>query len=66
MKLSQAFLVVGLIILLVGCVLSYINIEPWADYVLVFGALLIIIRGGVRARERDDIDDTNLEEKSEK
>lgn len=66
MKLSQVFLVVGLIILLVGCVLSYMKIEPWADYILVFGALLIIIRGGVRARERDDIDDTNLEEKSEK
>lgn len=66
MKLSQAFLVVGLIILLVGCVLSYMQIEPWADYILVFGALLIIIRGSVRARERSDIDDTNLEEKSEK
>ncbi|MBQ0136526.1 MAG: hypothetical protein KBS40_00790 [Bacteroidales bacterium] len=66
MKLSQVFLIIGLIILLVGCVFSYMKIEPWADYILVFGALLIIIRGGVRARERDDIDDTNLEEKSEK
>lgn len=63
MKPSQIMLVIGLLILLVGCVLSYMKIEPWADYVLVAGALLIIIRGSVRARERQD---TNLEEKSEK
>ena len=63
MKPSQIMLVIGLVILLAGCVLSYMKIEPWADYILVAGALLIIIRGSVRARERQD---TNLEEKSEK
>lgn len=62
-SLSQIMLVIGLVILLAGCVLSYMKIEPWADYILVAGALLIIIRGSVRARERQD---TNIEEKSEK
>lgn len=62
-SLSQIMLVIGLVILLAGCVLSYMKIEPWADYILVAGALLIIIRGSVRARERQD---TNIEEKSKK
>jgi len=51
-KVSQIMLVVGLVVLLVGCVLSYMKIEPWADYVLVAGAVLVIFRGAVAARER--------------
>lgn len=60
---SQIIMVCGLLVLLAGCVMSYLKVEPWADYVLVAGALLIILRGSVRARERKD---SNLEEKSEK
>ena len=53
-SLSQIMLIIGLVILLVGCILSYMKIEPWADYILVAGALLIIIRGSVRAREKKE------------
>ncbi|MCQ2347860.1 MAG: hypothetical protein MJZ65_01585 [Paludibacteraceae bacterium] len=60
---SQILLICGLVVLLAGCVMAYLKVEPLADYVLVAGALLIILRGSVRARERQD---QNLEEKSEK
>jgi len=53
-KPSQIMLVCGLAVLLAGCVLSYMKIEPWADYVLVAGALLVIFRGAIAARERKD------------
>lgn len=52
MKLSQIFLIVGLVVLLAGCVLSYCKVEPYADYVLVAGALLVILRGALRSREK--------------
>lgn len=48
---SQIILIIGLAVLLVGCILSYMRIEPWADYVLVAGALLVIARGAISARE---------------
>ena len=51
---SQILLICGLVVLLAGCVMAYLKVEPLADYVLIVGALLIIIRGGVRARERND------------
>lgn len=54
MKPSQILLICGLAVLLVGCIMSICGIEPYADYVLVVGALLIIFRGGLRARERND------------
>lgn len=46
-----------MLILLVGAVLSVLHIEPWSNYVLVAGAVVIIIRGAVRTRERDDRDE---------
>jgi len=49
---SQIMLIVGLVVLLAGCVLSYFKIEPYADYTLVAGALVIIFRGALYARER--------------
>ena len=49
---STILLSIGMIVLLVGAVLSMMKIEPWADYVLVAGALLIIIRGAMYSRER--------------
>ena len=54
MKKSDIFLILGLLVLIVGAVLAFCNIEPYADYVLIVGALLIILRGAVRARERDN------------
>ena len=54
MKKSTIILIIGLIILAVGAVLSVAKIEPWADYVLIAGAVVVIIRGFVRNHERDD------------
>ena len=45
MKKSSIILVIGLIILAVGAGLSIAKIEPWADYVLIAGAVVVL--GGV-------------------
>ena len=54
MKLSTKILLVGAIIVAVGAGLSLANIQPYADYVLLTGAVLIVIRGFIRNHERDD------------
>ena len=54
MKKSTIILIIGLIILAVGAGLSVAKIEPWADYVLIAGAIVVIIRGFVRNHEKDD------------
>jgi len=54
MRKSSVILIVGLIILAVGAALSVAKIEPWADYVLIAGAVVVLIRGFVRTREKDD------------
>jgi len=54
MRLSNIILVIGIIILAAGAALSVKKIEPWADYVLIAGAIVIIIRGFIRNHERDD------------
>lgn len=41
-------------ILGVGAALSVAKIEPWADYVLIAGAVVVVIRGFIRSHERDD------------
>ena len=46
-------MLIGLLILGVGAGLSIAKIEPWADYVLIVGAVVIIIRGFVRNHEKD-------------
>lgn len=51
MKKSAIILIIGLIILAVGAALSVAKIEPWADYVLIAGAIVVIIRGFVRNHE---------------
>ena len=53
MKLSSIILIIGLIILAVGAGLSIAKIEPWADYVLIAGAAVVIIRGFIRNHEKD-------------
>lgn len=53
MRKSSIILVIGLIILAVGAGLSIAKIEPWADYVLIAGAVVVLIRGFVRTRERE-------------
>lgn len=54
MKKSNILFFLGMLTLLVGAVMSMMDFEPYADYVLVAGAVLIIFRGAFRARERDD------------
>lgn len=66
MKPSQILLICGLVVLLAGCIMSLCDVEPYADYVLVAGALLIIFRGGLRARERNENDDDNANETNKK
>ena len=51
MKKSTIILIIGLIILAVGAGLSVAKIEPWADYVHIAGAVVVIIRGFVRNHE---------------
>ncbi len=53
MKKSSIILIIGLIILAVGAGLSIAKIEPWADYVLIAGAVVVLIRGFVRTHEKE-------------
>jgi len=53
MRKSSVLLIIGLAILAVGAALSVAKIQPYADYVLVAGAVIVIIRGFVRNREKD-------------
>ena len=54
MKLSNIIMIIGFVILAVGAGLSIAKIEPWADYVLIVGAAVVIIRGFIRNHEKDD------------
>lgn len=54
MRKSSILLIIGLVILGVGAGLSVAKIEPWGDYVLIAGAIVVIIRGFVRNHEKDD------------
>ena len=46
-------MIIGLVILAVGAALSVAKIEPYADYVPIAGAIVVIIRGFVRNHEQD-------------
>ena len=50
MTTGRILLIVGLIVMAVGAVLSTQEIEPWADYTLVAGAVLVILSGSLRMR----------------
>ena len=54
MKKSQIVLIIGLIVLLVGAVLSFTPLKDYANYVLVAGLLVIVVRGSLRIREREE------------
>ena len=53
MKLSSIILIIGIVILAAGAALSVAKIEPYADYVLIAGALVVIARGFIRNHEKD-------------
>ncbi len=44
---------IGLVILAVGAVLSIAKVEPYADYVLLAGAVVVIVRGFIRNHEKE-------------
>lgn len=44
---------IGLAILAVGAVLSIAKVEPYADYVLLAGAVVVIVRGFIRNHEKE-------------
>ena len=50
-KKSQILLVIGLVVLLVGAVLTFTPWKEYANYILVAGLLVIIVRGSIKARE---------------
>jgi hypothetical protein len=54
MRKSSILLIVGLVIVAVGAALSVAKIQPYADYVLVAGAVVIVIRGFVRNHEKEE------------
>ena len=47
-------MIVGLVILAVGAGLNVAKIEPWGDYVLIAGAIVVIARGFIRTHEKED------------
>ena len=53
MRTSSILLIIGLVILAVGAALSTAKIEPWGDYVLIAGSIVVIARGFVRNHEKD-------------
>ena len=53
MKWSNILLIVGMLVLVVGAVLSIMDIRPYSDYVLVAGAIIVIFRGAVKNREHN-------------
>lgn len=54
MKWSNILLIVGMVVLVAGAVMSIIKLQPYSDYVLIAGAVIIIFRGAVRHREKED------------
>lgn len=52
MKTGKILLIVGLIVVAIGAILSTQEIEPYADYALVAGAVLVVLSGSFRMRGR--------------
>lgn len=52
MKWSNILLTVGMVVLIAGVVLSIMNLQPYSDYVLVAGAIIIFFRGAIKNREK--------------
>ena len=52
MKWSNILLIAGLVVLLAGAVLSVLKYQPYSDYVLVAGAILVIFRGTLHSRDK--------------
>ena len=51
MKWSNILLIVGMVVLIAGAVMSIMKLQPYSDYVLEAGAILVILRGAIKNRE---------------
>lgn len=51
MKWSSILLIAGMIVLIAGAIMSIMKMQPYSDYMLVSGAILIIFRGAIKSRE---------------
>lgn len=51
MKWSSILLIAGMIVLIAGAIMSIMKMQPYSDYILVGGAILIIVRGAIKSRE---------------
>ena len=53
MRKSHYILIIGMAILIAGAIMNLREVEPYGDYVLIAGAIVIIARGFVRTHEKD-------------
>ena len=53
-KWSNILLIIGMVVLIAGAVMSIIKLQPYSDYVLIAGAVIIIFRGAIRNREKEN------------
>lgn len=42
-----------MVVLVAGAVMSIMKLQPYADYVLVAGAVIIVFRGAIKHREKE-------------
>ena len=52
MKTGYILLIIGFAGLVAGAVLSMNDIEPYADYVLAASAVLVVLSGSLRMRDK--------------
>lgn len=52
MKWSNILLIAGMLVLLVGAVMSGLKLQPYSDYVLLIGAVLVVFRGALKNRDK--------------
>ena len=53
MKWSNILLIIGMVVLITGAIMSIMKLQPYSDYVLVAGAIIVIFRGAIKHREKD-------------
>ena len=46
-------LIAGMVVLVAGAVMSIMKLQPYADYVLVAGAVIVVFRGAIKHREKE-------------
>ncbi len=52
MKWSNILLIAGMAVLFAGAIMSILKLQPYSDYALIVGAIIIIFRGAIKNREK--------------